>query len=256
MFHASRNASLVGSLALTLAACGGGGDGADRAGTENSFATAPARLMAITIPHWTTFPIEISRNPDGSEMLNIPDPKLGMQRVAIRSRDAQGNLTALDNTGPFTGIIGFLNNRIGMICGADKHFKDRTLDEFWGSWGSGHYLYLSDEFIEVDYRELFGHKYKDYDDCKKSGEFAVDAQGNVSDLEDPSSPPAKNPWKIFTPEGAKLGTDISAVIDRAKAYKYISNGKPIYVVVGVLAIDPAVPEARPTEQKVYFALSD
>jgi len=238
-------------LLLGLNACGG--DGGDKGIIETVQPAAMEQLMAITFPHWTTFPLDISRNPDGSEILNIPDPTLGMQRVAIRSRDAEGNITALDDQGPFRSVISFLNNRIGMICGSDIHFKKGL-----PGWdlNSGHYLYLSTDFQEVDHRESLGRKYRTYKDCKVDGLFSIDTAGRSWDMEDLSSPASDDITPIFASDGRKVDTGSSTATDRAKAYRLTVNGKDIYAIVGVVAVDPAAPQAEAREQSVYFAISE
>lgn len=113
MFNASLHTAWRASALLGLAACGGGNDGVTDAaasapaGGASLAGSGPAatahRLTALVTPHWTRVPIEMDNNSEGSEVLGISDPRFGSRRVAIRSRDAQGNITALDSDGPLMG---------------------------------------------------------------------------------------------------------------------------------------------------------
>lgn len=204
---------------------------------------------AFTLPGWTSFALAIAQNSDGTEMLVLPDPTLGTQKVAIESRDAEGNITALASDGRFTSILSFLGNRIGMISGYGKHFNKAT------STAAPHYVYLSDEFEPVDFPELVGKTFRDYTNGEDNGLFSLDAQGMLWDHDDTSAEHV-NIRPAFSPAGLRSADETSAVIIRNKAYKYTSGGKTTYAIVGTVASDPEDANPDLADQYVHLAISE
>nr|WP_255662497.1 hypothetical protein [Acidovorax sp. D4N7] len=206
---------------------------------------------AFTVPGWTSFPIGLKTLPDGSEALTLPDPTLGMQVLPIRGRDAEGNITAVDRSGAFTSILSLMGNRIGMLSGRDSHLKNTVSpsDE-----SSAHYVYLSDEFTEVDHREVLGKRFAVYQDSMHLMDVLVGTDGKLTQAGAPSER-LLYIAQLFSPEGSRDGQGEDATIARARAYKHTADGKTTYVVVMVVALDPDVPEALPAEQGVLLMVS-
>lgn len=262
MFKAALHIALLASKLLGLAACGGGGnDGAPDAAASapaggaslagSSPAATARRLTALVTPHWTHVPIEIENHSDGSEALVISDPQFGSRRVAIRSRDAQGNITALDSDGPFSAIVSELGNRIGIICSTDVYKTDGSIPY---SYESGQYLYLSEDLVEVGHRELLGRKFRKYQNCVHQGIFLLDTEGKALNLQYPSQPSDEKMLEIFTPQGRRYRSH-ELPVDRAKAYRYTANGTAIYVIAGLEESKEDISPATARGQSAYIAIS-
>lgn len=220
-------------------------------GAEDKLTQTMFAGQAFTVPGWTSFPIRISKLPNGNEALIVRDPNLPAQIALITGRDAEGNITALDRAAPFTSILSLMGNRIGMLSGRDSRFKNTVSKD---DKSSAHYVYLSDEFTEVDPRELLGKSFAIYADSKHLIDVELGADGKLRQASDPSSTAMDvAPW--FSAQGQREGEREDATITRAKAYKHTANGKTTYVVVSVKALDPDVPEALPVHQSVGLAVS-
>lgn len=205
---------------------------------------------AFTVPGWTRFPLGLEKLPDGRESLVLEDPTLGRKIVSVRGRDAEGNITQVDQTGPFTSILSLMGNRIGMLSGRDSHLKHTVSQE---DASSAHYVYLSDEFKEVDHRELHGKRLAAYDDSKYANDVVLGADGKLT--HDGRQTPPIDVSRWFSAEGARDGRGQNATVTRARAYQRTADGKTTYAVVAVIAMDPDVPEALPAQQGVLLAVS-
>ena len=206
---------------------------------------------AFTVPGWSSFPIRIKKLPGGSEVLIVPDPHIGLKLALITGRDAEGNIATLDRAAPFTAVLSLMGNRIGMLSGRDSHFKHTVSAE---DNSSAHYVYLSDEFTEVDYREVLGKSFAAYADSQHVADVAIGLDGKLTDANGASAAPMDlTQW--FSPSGWSNGKGENATVTRAKAYRYTANGKTTYAVVAVTAMDRDVPEAMPIEQRVWLAVS-
>lgn len=261
MFNASLHTALLASALLGLAACDGGGEGAldaaasAPAGGASLAGSGPAatahRLTAWVTPHWTRVPIKIENNSDGSEALVVSDPLFGSQRVAIRSRDAQGNITALDSDGPFSAIVSELGNRVGIICSTDVYKTHGTLPY---TYESGLYLYLAEDLVEVEHLELLGRKFRKYQNCVHQGIFSLDTEGMGVNLQYRSQPPDEKMLEIFALQGRRHGF-CELPVDRAKAYRYTANGTGTYVIAGLEESKEEISPATARGQSAYVAIS-
>lgn len=217
----------------------------------NKLTTVTYTARAFTVPGWTSFPLGLRKLPDGSESLLLDDPTLGRKAVPVRGRDAEGNITAVDGSGGFTSILSLMGNRIGMLSGRDSHFKNTVAPD---DRSHAHYVYLSDEFKEVDYRELHGKSFAIYRDSKYVEDAVFGADGKPMGAGGQAVMPQELA-QAFGPQGLRDGQGGDATVTRAKAFKYTANGKTTYAMVAVTAMDPDVPEALPAEQGVLLAVS-
>lgn len=206
---------------------------------------------AFTVPGWTRFPIGRKKLPDGSEVLVLPDPTLGTKLFPIGGWDAEGNIARVGRSNEFTAVLSLMGNRIGMLSGRDSHFKHTVsvADE-----SNAHYVYLSDEFTEIDYREVLGKSFAGYQDSKYIRDVVISAEGKLKAPDDCSEFPI-DVVQLFSPSGWSEGKGEEATVARAKAYRYTADGKTTYAVVAVIAMDPDVPEALPAEQAVLLMVS-
>lgn len=188
---------------------------ADQALTQAAYAT-----MAYTTPHLTAFRGGASRNLDGTVVLSMPDPNRGSLIATVQTLDADGNVTALANGGPFSGFVSLFGNRVGQLCA--------------GAYSQ--YVYVSDELTEVtDITELYGKTFDDYEDCRVTGtgEFRSDGSFVYTEAGRAPDDPDANIISAFTPQGLEGEEPGGTAVLRAKAYKFVANGATRYVYLMV-----------------------
>lgn len=107
MYKAAFNRFLFSILLLVFTACGGGGSdsgaGAGSGGEINHAGlTSESRFIAITTPPWTTFPISVSKNSEGKEVLTVVKKT---RRLMSPSPPHSTNLRVKSSYYPFDSII-------------------------------------------------------------------------------------------------------------------------------------------------------
>ena len=275
------------ALACGLAACGGGGGSqpsADAgvsadAGGKTSMPAAQARLTAFTLPFWTTFPITVSKDDDGQEVLRVVKEQPEVYRAPKKVRS---EFLDMDVWRPSTNYyLGTLDNRFGILCVENKDIKvvpqaerkDGKAGEFRSDSMVGKYVFVSSDFVEVPYTELFGRVYQDIHNCLDQGgvwgidangysygfyEFAEDgtalapfARPRPHDARFNMSPQQIAQW--FSEDGSEDMVGAQARIFRAKAFKYTAHGKSTYVFFSMSSPkhpDPSHPESAPEHTQI------
>lgn len=206
-------------------------DAAAHTATGHALTRKAVSLSVHTIPNSTSafgFRGVATANLDGTTVLSIPDPKRGAFTVKAQSVDAEGNITALVAGSTVTGSVSLLGNRIGQLCTAGAGAFSKTQHS--------QYVYASDELSEVtDPSVLKGITFDDYEDCKKTGTFVINASGEGIYTETGETPdtPDTNFMAAFTSQGLEQTENGVTTVTRTKAYQYTAGGKTRYVYLGV-----------------------
>lgn len=188
-------------------------------------------LLVYTTPNSTSafgFRSDASANLDGTTVLFLRDPNRGDLTVKAQSVDVDGNITAVVTGSTVTGSVSLLGNRIGQLCTAGAGALSKTQHS--------QYVYASDELTEVtDTNALKGITFDDYEDCKKTGTFVINANGEGIYTETGETPdaPAKNFMAAFTAQGLEQTESDVTSVTRAKAYTYKAGGVTRYVYLAV-----------------------
>ena len=279
------------ALMFGLAACGGGGDGGggpqsatggsvrSDAGTQETLQVPEARLTAFTIPFWTIFPMTVSKDAEGHDVLKVVKEKPEVYRARKKVRS---EFLKMDVWSPSTSYyLGTLENRFGMLCRENQNIKvipqaepkDGGQGEFQSDEIVGKYVFVSSDLKEVAYSELFGRVYEDIYNClDRRRVWGIDANGysygfdefaeDGTALAPFARPRPHDPRFNMTPEqiaqwfsetGIEEIVGAQARTFRAKAFKYTAHGKSIYVFFSMSSPkhpDPSHPESAPEHTKI------
>lgn len=205
-----------------------------------------------TTPNITSFPFALSQNLDGNRTLTFLDPNRGKKTVTVTGVNADGNITNVQ-TSEFSGFVSLLGNRVGMLCVASS---GNTNVAQWSQ-----YVHISSEMTEVtNTSELQGKIFTEYENCVATGtsEFLADGSflfteyGGVSDAVDPNII-----TQAFSAAGYEEQENGGIAVQRAKAFKYTSNGVTKYVYITVSTKKGSTtPEVNGDTDYVLFGVSN
>ena len=216
-----------------------------------------AVLKVLTDPKITFLNSGVHKNSADQELMSISDPAIGTRTFLITNRNANGDITRFDNfdtNSPlFSSLVSMLGNRIGMLCVADDRkkqefmslFPDANIPASYINQVRGQYVYLSDDFSEVDPKELVGKNYSTISDCSSHQVKEFDNIKKLTNIENPSPNGYSINWKPFTEEGHES----TGSIERAKAYKAQIDGKAVYAIVRFTS-----KKSKPAEYDISFSI--